>query len=138
EKNLILVKEYDSKIPDILIGDAVRLHQIILNLVSNAVKFTKKGKITVSVKLVSEDQNSAKIEFMVSDTGIGIEENKLDFIFENFQQATSGTSRLYCGTGLGLAIVKQLVETQNGIVSVKSKINQGSTFSFVLSFLKTN
>jgi len=138
EKNLELVKEYDNKIPEVLVGDPVRLHQIILNLVSNAVKFTTKGKITVSVHLLNEDEEKATIEFAVTDTGIGIPENKIENIFENFQQATSGTARLYGGTGLGLAIVKQLVEPQGGSISVKSKINEGSTFSFILPFQKTN
>ena len=137
EKNLELVKLFDPKIPKVLVGDAVRLHQIILNLVSNAVKFTSKGKITVSVRLLSEDEEQATIEFAVSDTGIGIAENKIEKIFENFQQATSGTSRLFGGTGLGLAIVKHLVEPQGGTLTVKSKLDQGSTFSFVLSFKKT-
>ena len=100
----------------------MRLHQIILNLVSNAVKFTTKGKITVSVRLLNEDEEKVTIEFAVTDTGIGIAENKIENIFENFQQASSGTSRLYGGTGLGLAIVKQLVEAQGGSISVKSKI----------------
>jgi len=137
EKNLKLVKEYDTNIPEVLVGDPVRLHQIILNLVSNAVKFTTKGKITVSVNLLNEDEKQATIQFSVSDTGIGIPENKIGKIFENFQQASSGTSRLYGGTGLGLAIVKQLVEPQGGTITVKSKIDEGSTFSFVLSFQKT-
>lgn len=137
EKNLELVKEYDDKIPEVLIGDPVRLHQIILNLVSNAVKFTNRGKITVSIRLLHENENKVTIEFAVKDTGIGISENKLDRIFEDFQQASSGTSRLYGGTGLGLAIVKQLVEPQGGSIAVKSKINEGSTFSFVLDFKKT-
>jgi len=137
EKNLALIIEYDPKIPEVLVGDPVRLHQIILNLVSNAVKFTAAGKITVRVHLCSEDADQATIEFAVIDTGIGIAEGKIDNIFENFQQATSGTSRLYGGTGLGLAIVKQLVEPQGGTIWVKSKINEGSTFSFILSFQKT-
>ncbi|MCY7410376.1 MAG: PAS domain S-box protein, partial [Chitinophagales bacterium] len=137
EKNLELVTEYDNKIPNVLVGDPVRLHQIILNLVSNSVKFTSKGKITVSARLLREDEEKATIEFSVTDTGIGIAENKIATIFENFQQASSGTSRLYGGTGLGLAIVKQLVETQSGTINVKSKIDEGSTFSFVLSFQKT-
>ncbi len=137
EKNLELVKEYDDKIPEVLVGDPVRLHQIILNLVSNAVKFTNKGKITLSVSLLNEDDEKVTIEFAVTDTGIGIPANRIDKIFENFQQASSGTSRLYGGTGLGLAIVKQLVEQQNGKVSVKSKINEGSSFSFTLDFQKT-
>jgi PAS domain S-box-containing protein len=138
EKNLKLIKEYDYKIPEVLVGDPVRLHQIILNLVSNAVKFTTKGKIIVGVYLVSEDEENVNIEFSVIDTGIGIAENKIEKIFENFQQASSGTSRLYGGTGLGLAIVKQLVEQQGGSIRVKSKINEGSTFSFILPFKKTN
>ena len=137
EKNLILVKEYDEKIPEVIVGDPVRLHQIILNLVSNAVKFTTRGVITVGVKLLKEDEKTVTIQFNVSDTGIGITEHKIKTIFENFQQATSGTSRLYGGTGLGLAIVKQLVEGQNGDINVKSEVNEGSTFSFTLNFKKT-
>ena len=137
EKNLELIKEYDNNIPEVLIGDPVRLHQIILNLVSNAVKFTTKGKITVSVHLLKEDEEKVTIEFAVMDTGIGIPEAEIKNIFENFQQATSGTARLYGGTGLGLAIVKQLVEPQGGSIKVKSKIGEGSTFSFRLSFQKT-
>ncbi len=138
EKNLKLIKDYDFKLPDVIVGDPARLHQIILNLVSNAVKFTTTGKLTVSVKLVSENETDINIEFSVSDTGIGIEEDKLEKIFDDFQQATSETSKLYGGTGLGLAIVKQLVESQGGKVSVKSKLNSGSTFSFILPFQKTN
>jgi PAS domain S-box-containing protein len=138
EKNLELVKVYDSGIPEVLIGDPVRLHQIILNLVGNAVKFTTEGKITVSVQLIKETAEMAEIEFAITDTGIGIPESKLGNIFDDFQQATSGTSRLYGGTGLGLAIVKQLVEPQGGVISVKSKVGKGSTFGFVLSFKKTN
>jgi PAS domain S-box-containing protein len=138
EKNLQLIKNYDSRIPQVLVGDPVRLHQIILNLISNAVKFTSKGSITVNVSLLSDDDKKVTIEFSVKDTGIGIPENKIDKIFENFQQASSGTSRLYGGTGLGLAIVKQLVEPQGGSIRVESQINEGSTFSFTLSFLKTS
>jgi PAS domain S-box-containing protein len=138
EKNVKLLKEYDLSIPEVVVGDPVRLHQIILNLVSNAVKFTSKGKIIVSVKLVEESDKEVIIEFAVSDTGIGILENKMQTIFENFQQASSGTSRIYGGTGLGLAIVKQLVEGQKGSIKVQSTIGQGSIFSFRLPFLKTN
>jgi len=138
EKNLQLVKKYDSNIPKVLVGDAIRLHQIILNLVSNAVKFTMKGKITVSVQLLYEDEEKVTIKFAVTDTGIGIPEDRIKSIFENFQQATSDTSRLYGGTGLGLAIAKQLVDSQGGSISVKSKPKAGSTFSFILPFMKTN
>jgi signal transduction histidine kinase len=137
EKNLKLVKEYDDRIPEVLLGDPVRLHQIILNLVSNAVKFTTKGKITVSVRLLEEDEEKVTIEFAVTDTGIGIPENKIEKIFENFQQASSRTSRLYGGTGLGLSIVKQLVEPQGGSIRVESKVDEGSVFSFILDFQKT-
>ncbi len=137
EKNLVLVKEYDPNIPEVLVGDPVRLHQIILNLVSNAVKFTTKGRITVSVRLLHDDEEHATIEFTVADSGIGISEDKMITIFENFQQATSGTSRLYGGTGLGLAIVKKLVESQGGSILVQSKIEEGSSFSFTLRFQKT-
>ena len=137
EKNLQLIKKYDKRIPKVVVGDPVRLHQIILNLISNAVKFTTEGEIAVSVQLLNEDKDKATIEFAVTDTGIGIAKEKLEHIFENFQQASSDTARLYGGTGLGLAIAKQLVEAQGGSISVKSKINKGSTFSFVLSFLKT-
>ncbi len=138
EKNLKLIKIYDPKIPDVLVGDPVRLHQIILNLLSNAVKFTLKGSITVSVALLHEDKEQVTIEFAVTDTGIGIEADKLDEIFENFHQASSDTSRLFGGTGLGLAIVKQLVEPQGGTIHVKSAVNEGTTFSFTLPFQKTD
>ena len=137
EKNLKLNIEYDQNIPKVLVGDPVRLHQIILNLVSNAVKFTTVGAITVNVKLIDEDETKAIIQFSVSDTGIGIDKTKLENIFENFQQASSDTSRLYGGTGLGLAIVKQLVEPQGGKITVVSELSKGSTFSFILPFLKT-
>lgn len=138
EKNLKLYIEYDKNIPEVLVGDPVRLHQIILNLVSNAVKFTMKGTIMVNVCMLNEDDETVNIEFSITDTGIGIQENKIENIFDNFQQATSGTARLYGGTGLGLAIVKQLVEQQGGCMNVKSIIDEGSNFSFTLSFKKTD
>lgn len=137
ERNLELISEYDNRIPEVLIGDSIRLHQIILNLVSNAVKFTSAGKITVAVRMLQQDDEKVSIEFSVADTGIGISASKLNDIFENFQQANTNTSRLYGGTGLGLAIVKQLVEGQGGTIKVISKIGRGSTFSFVLVFIKT-
>jgi PAS domain S-box-containing protein len=138
EKNLTLIKQYDDAIPDVLVGDPVRLHQIILNLLSNAVKFTSRGNITVSVSLLTEDEDEVSIQFSVKDTGIGIPDDKIEKIFENFQQASSGTSRIYGGTGLGLAIVKQLVEPQGGSIQVASQVGTGSTFSFILSFQKTD
>ena len=136
EKNLTLVKDYDSLIPLVLLGDSVRLHQILLNLLSNAIKFTARGEITVAVRLLHESKEKATVEFSITDTGTGIPEDKLESIFENFQQAA--TSNTFGGTGLGLAICKQLVEKQGGSILVKSKLNEGSTFSFTLSFKKTN
>lgn len=138
EKNLELIKIYDKRIPDVLLGDSVRLHQIILNLLSNAVKFTARGSITLSVVLLNEDLEKVTIEFSIKDTGIGISEDKIEEIFNDFQQATNATARLYGGTGLGLAIVKQLVKYQGGSIKVTSKIDEGSTFSVILSFPKTN
>jgi PAS domain S-box-containing protein len=138
EKNLILIKEYDKNIPEVLLGDPVRLHQIILNLISNAVKFTAHGHIKVCVKMLHEDAKKVTIEFAIHDTGIGISADKIATIFDNFQQAAQDTPRLYGGTGLGLAIVKQLVEPQGGTITVKSKITEGSVFSFILDFDKTD
>lgn len=137
EKNLQLIKNFDKSIPEVLVGDPVRLHQIILNLVSNALKFTNEGSITVDVRVKEQNEDKVIIEFSVKDTGIGIEDYKLEKIFENFQQASSGTSRIYGGTGLGLAIVKQLVESQGGSIEVISELTVGSTFKFLLEFQKT-
>lgn len=138
EKNLDLVKEYDKNIPKNLLGDPVRLHQILLNLLSNAVKFTSKGRVSLQVRILQEDKEKITLEFAVSDTGIGIQKDSINKIFQNFQQASSSTSRLYGGTGLGLAIVKKLVENQNGTINVASKPGKGTTFSFVLDFQKTS
>jgi len=137
EKNLKMTTTYDERIPDVLLGDPLRLHQIILNLVSNAVKFTSKGEITFNTKLQKEDEHEVIVEFLITDTGIGIADSKIETIFENFKQASSETSRLYGGTGLGLAIVKKLVELQRGSIQVISKINEGTTFRFILPFQKT-
>ncbi|MCY7410958.1 MAG: PAS domain S-box protein, partial [Chitinophagales bacterium] len=105
DKKLELVREFDSHIPEILLGDSARLHQILINLLSNAIKFTAKGKITVSVNLLKEDKEKVTLEFNVTDTGIGIPQNKIAAIFEIFEQAHTVTLSLYGGTGLGLAIV---------------------------------
>ncbi|MBU2019511.1 MAG: response regulator [Bacteroidetes bacterium] len=138
EKNLALITEYDKNIPKVLVGDSVRLHQIILNLVSNAVKFTSVGKIIVKIELEEQDHETVQIRFSVQDTGIGISEDKFNSIFDNFQQASSDTSRLYGGTGLGLAIVKKLLEAQGSKINLKSELGKGTTFCFLLSFDKTN
>lgn len=135
-KNIELIKKYDVTIPKILLGDSVRLHQIMINLISNAIKFTTKGEITLSVLLLDDDDEKAIIEFSVADTGIGIPENRLEDVFGAFQQANIETAQLSGGTGLGLAIAKQLVEHQGGILSVISKVGEVSIFSFVLSFKK--
>ena len=136
EKKLEFIKEFDEKIPQMLIGDPVRLHQIVLNLVSNALKFTNEGRIRVSVKMIGQDEEKVDLLFSVEDTGIGIPADKLDSIFTDFQQAFNGTSRVYGGTGLGLAIVKRLVEPQGGKITVSSELGKGSTFNFTLSFDK--
>ncbi|KAF0132238.1 MAG: two-component system chemotaxis family CheB/CheR fusion protein [Bacteroidetes bacterium] len=137
EKKLKLVKEFDSKIPPMLLGDSVRLNQIVLNLMSNAVKFTNKGKIILKIKLINEDKEKVTLEFSVTDTGIGIAPDKIDVIFNVFEQAEIGKANSYGGTGLGLAIVKQLVESQGGSISLKSTPDEGSTFCFIMSFEKT-
>ena len=118
--------------------DSLRLNQIFFNLLSNAIKFTHKGKIKLTIKLLHEDKENVTIEFVVSDSGIGIADNKLTSIFNLFEQAEINTSTSYGGTGLGLSIVKQLVEGQGGSVSVKSKLGEGSAFSFILPFGKAN
>ncbi len=137
ESNLKLTKVYDAKIPEVIVGDPVRLRQILLNLISNAIKFTAEGEVKISTKIIREDTKNITIEFSVSDTGIGIQEEELKNIFNHFEQASSDTTRIYGGTGLGLAIVKQLVENQGGKVEVKSKRGEGSTFSFNLKFSKS-
>ena len=137
EKNLEIGKEFDSKIPKMLLGDSLRLNQIFLNLLSNAVKFTHKGKISININLKQNNEENVIIEFAVSDSGIGIDINKINSIFQPFEQAEFNTSSSYGGTGLGLAIVKQLIESQGGTISLKSKIDEGSTFSFTLPFEKT-
>lgn len=138
EKNLDLLKEYDATIPKMIVGDPMRLRQIILNLMSNAVKFTKEGKIVLSVHMLKEDIRNVTLEFAVTDTGIGISKDKLELIFNNFEQGSKDTSSSFGGTGLGLAISKQLVEMQGGTIMVASNPGKGSTFGFILSFEKTN
>jgi PAS domain S-box-containing protein len=138
EKNLELSFEYDHNIPETVLGDPTRLTQIIINLVGNAIKFTQKGSVTVSANVLKEEKESCLIEFSVKDTGIGISDDKLQHIFERFRQAESHTTRYYGGTGLGLSIAKQLVELQNGEITVKSLVGVGSVFSFTLNFKKTD
>jgi PAS domain S-box-containing protein len=138
EKNIELVQSYDERIPELLEGDPIRLNQILVNLLGNALKFTSSGRITVTVVIEEEDDSSVTLRFEVADTGIGIEASQMESIFNHFQQANSNTTRLYGGTGLGLAIVKQLVEQQGGRLEVRSTPNEGSTFAFLLRFSRTD
>jgi signal transduction histidine kinase/DNA-binding response OmpR family regulator len=127
EKKIQLGCTIDYHIKDNLVGDPIRLNQILMNLLGNAIKFTDHGKIMLDVKLLEQKDNTCKIRMKVTDTGIGIPENKLMTIFESFEQADNNKRR-YEGTGLGLTIVKQLVELQGGVISVKSRLNEGSEF----------
>jgi signal transduction histidine kinase/FixJ family two-component response regulator len=136
EKNLRLISSIDEAIPTALIGDPVRLNQVMLNLTGNAIKFTEKGEVKIIAKLLKDDGKDVHILFSVQDTGIGIQESKLNTIFESFTQVNARTTRKYGGTGLGLTIAKQLIEQQGGTISVSSKVNEGSTFSFTLQFKK--
>ncbi len=138
EKNLELSHDLDPRIPALILGDPMRLRQIILNLMSNAVKFTTKGRIAFSIRLLEETLDHTSIEFTISDTGIGISDDRLQHVFKNFEQAHIETASSYGGTGLGLAIVKQLVELQGGSIFVRSEIGKGSTFGFILNFAKAN
>lgn len=133
--NFLIQKSED--IPLFVIGDPLRLVQIINNLVSNAIKFTHKGEVKIEVLKEKETLKKVILRFNVIDTGIGISINKIENIFESFSQASSATTRKYGGTGLGLTITKQLVELQKGEISLKSDEGKGSVFSFQLPFLKT-
>lgn len=135
-KKVILRTKISKDIPARFVGDEVRLRQVLLNLLGNAVKFTHKGEIVIGANLVDEDKNFITLHFYVSDTGIGIPEEKIHDIFTMFTQASSDTTRKYGGTGLGLAICKQLVELQGGEIYAKSKVGQGSTFAFQLRYKK--
>lgn len=134
KKNISLSFICAENIPAEVYGDPTRLTQIIMNLVANSIKFTNNGEITVHAKVLNRDTAHIVIEFTVSDTGIGMEKDKLEFIFDRFRQAEEYTTRKYGGSGLGLSIVKNLVEMQGGTISVKSVVNRGSQFVFFLPF----
>lgn len=134
EKNITINSEIDTTIPPVLKGDPSRLRQVLLNLISNAVKFTSEGHIDVQVKLLKLNTEKTELRFSVSDTGIGIPEDKQKELFQNFTQASSDTARKYGGTGLGLSICKKIIELQNGEIGLKSIKGMGSTFWFTLSF----
>jgi signal transduction histidine kinase/CheY-like chemotaxis protein len=124
----------DSKIPNYLIGDPTKLSQILMNLINNALKFTHNGEVIVTASLVSLVEKNADISFEIKDSGIGIPEDKLESIFDSFSQGSIDINRKYGGTGLGLTIVKKIVELLGGKINLKSKVNEGSIFTFELSF----
>lgn len=134
EKNLTFNVHIDKDVPDILAGDAVRLTQILVNLVSNAVKFTDEGEISIHIKLISSTQDKVKIRICIKDTGIGIAPEKRASVFERFQQAELETTRRFGGTGLGLSIVKQLVEMMQGSIHLESELHKGSEFAVELPY----
>jgi CheY-like chemotaxis protein len=123
-------------IPVDLIGDPIRLNQVLSNLIANALKFTEKGEISITINKLKESEDSVDLFFGVSDTGIGISQEKLDVIFQPFSQVDNSTTRKYGGTGLGLTIVKSLVELMGGMISVESEAGAGSTFWVTLPYKK--
>jgi len=136
DKQVELRMKSSPEVPDFLVGDPLRLSQVLLNLTSNAVKFTEKGSVKVEVALLSADEAEGEVtlRFSVADTGIGMAPQQQAALFNAFTQADSSTTRRYGGTGLGLAISKQLVELMGGYIWAASEQGEGSTFSFVLSF----
>ena len=129
EKGLELVVTIKGGVNDIVVGDPIRLNQVLINLAGNAIKFTEKGSVNI---VVSAHQQG--VQFSIIDTGIGIPEDKLQTVFENFSQANASDTRKYGGTGLGLSISRQLVELMGSGISIESKEGSGSTFSFVVDF----
>lgn len=132
EKGLTITKDISSDMPKLYIGDPGRVNQIMINLLGNALKFTDKGEIKIEVHPVLSDEKDVKVQFKITDTGIGIPPEKIDKIFDSFFQASTDTTRKYGGTGLGLSIAKQLVELHGGIIRVQSTVNKGSSFTFFL------
>ncbi len=143
EKQLPLTISPDADVPDRLVGDPLRLGQILLNLVNNALKFTEQGKITVQVSCLDKEKNRAgdkgiTLQFSVRDTGIGMTDSQLNNLFQSFTQADSSTTRKFGGTGLGLSICKQLVNMMDGEITVNSRPEKGSTFTFTIRFGTTD
>ncbi|HIM94264.1 MAG TPA: response regulator [Campylobacterales bacterium] len=137
QKGIELGLYIDPKLPTIIIGDPTKLSQVILNLLSNAIKFTDtNGLVNVSIEKVSETAKEIKVKFSVKDSGKGIQEDKLDSIFEAFAQADVSTGREFGGTGLGLSISSQFVELLGGKLEIDSKINEGTVFFFTIALQK--
>ena len=134
EKNIDFQVHIEKEVPDILCGDAVRLTQILVNLISNAVKFTEDGMVRINVEQLETSEKNVRVRITVADTGIGIAPDKQATVFERFQQAEAETTRRFGGTGLGLSIVKQLVEMQKGTIDLKSELGKGTTFSIELPY----
>ncbi|HHH44922.1 MAG TPA: response regulator [Gammaproteobacteria bacterium] len=130
EKGTELIFDFDSDLPFALVGDPLRLGQILINLMNNAVKFTDGGEITLRIQVLEQDNRSARLRFSVSDTGIGMTEEQQSRLFRSFTQADSSTTRKFGGTGLGLTISKRLVEMMGGEIGVESEAGKGSTFWF--------
>jgi signal transduction histidine kinase/CheY-like chemotaxis protein/Tfp pilus assembly protein PilF len=134
EKNIQLEIHIDPFIPKSLIGDPYRLSQILINLISNALKFSNHGQVVTVEARCENNEDNCSLIFAITDRGVGIPEKKLVNIFETFTQIHSDTARLYEGTGLGLSIVKRLIELQDGQISVKSKVKKGSVFTFSIDY----
>ncbi|OEE35619.1 two-component sensor histidine kinase BarA [Vibrio ordalii] len=132
EKGLEITLKVDQKIPAGLVGDPLRIQQVLTNLVGNSIKFTERGNIDISVELRSQRDNVVELQFMVRDTGIGISERQQAQLFQAFSQADASISRRYGGTGLGLVITQKLVSHMGGEISLTSRLHQGSTFWFTL------
>jgi osomolarity two-component system sensor histidine kinase NIK1 len=132
QNKLDLIFDIDPTIPDQLVGDPLRLRQVITNLIGNAVKFTTKGAVALSCRVKGYQSGGVELEFAVADTGIGIRKDKLDVIFDTFAQADGSTTRKYGGTGLGLTISKRLVNLMSGNLWVTSDFGEGSKFFFTL------
>lgn len=135
EKNVELIVDMDPEIPDIVIGDPLRLRQVLTNLLSNAAKFTEKGHIKLRVELIDLIEEQLRIQFFVEDTGKGIPEDKQKLLFEQYVQADSSIARQHGGTGLGLNIARKLVGLMGGKISLKSEVGKGSTFTFPLNLI---
>ncbi|MBC8059783.1 MAG: response regulator [Clostridiaceae bacterium] len=134
KRSLKLTLEIEENFNRKLLGDSNRLRQILINLLGNALKFTQEGEIKVTVKKVEEEKDKLSVAIAVSDTGIGISEEKIESIFESFKQADNSTTRRFGGTGLGLSIVKNLVNLMGGKITVQSELGKGSEFNFYLPF----